>query len=111
MSGCVDWNFPAFDFAAKELRELGWRVINPADFGAKLGTSWAGNLARDLPLIPCADVVCTLPGWTDSNGATLECTFAFKAGIPCYAFHKVVAHGTAKQFMQEIRQGQRDGTD
>lgn len=38
MTGCPDLNRPAFDAAAKRLREQGHFVINPAELSAMFGT-------------------------------------------------------------------------
>lgn len=82
MSGKPDFNFPAFDEAADKLRKAGYRVINPADFGANPDESWERCVARDLAILPCADGIAILEGWWDSRGALLETDFAETAGKP-----------------------------
>lgn len=82
MSGHPDYNFAAFDRQAMRLRAAGYRVLNPADFGADPRHTWGDCLSRDLFVLGQAKGVATLDGWESSRGATLECEFARKAGIP-----------------------------
>jgi len=72
MAGLPDYNFPAFDEAAASLRALGWRVVSPADFGAKPGVPWETHLQRDLFILGHCDWLVQLPGWEQSDGARLE---------------------------------------
>ena len=81
MSGIDDFNFPAFDHAAGVLRERGYRVVNPADFGADPRHTWADCLGRDLYLVSQCHGVATLPDWEGSRGASLEVEFARRAGM------------------------------
>lgn len=94
MSGIPEWNFPAFDAASETLRRLGYRVINPADFGADEKWSWADCLARDLQFINHAAIVCQLPGWEDSRGANLEADVARRLGKAVVSFDELVRVGT-----------------
>ena len=80
MSGHDDHNFPAFDLYARSLRRRGYRVLNPADFGANPKYSWAECLHRDLMVLGYADVVALLPGWENSAGASLEKHVALALG-------------------------------
>jgi hypothetical protein len=84
MTGYQDFNFPAFDEAAEQLRAAGYDVINPADVDRSLGidpqvaslmpTEEAFNAAmrRDIPLVLSADGVALLMGWRQSRGAVIE---------------------------------------
>lgn len=80
MSGIPGHNFPAFDRAAQSLRDAGWRVVSPADFGAKPDKSWNDHLKRDLFILGECDVLVQLPGWENSRGASLEFTVAGQTG-------------------------------
>lgn len=82
MSGKPGYNFADFDRTAMRLRAAGYRVLNPADFGADPRHTWGDCLARDLFILGQASGVATLDGWGQSRGATLEIEFAQKAGIP-----------------------------
>lgn len=96
MSGMKDFNFPAFFEAERQLEELGYEVINPAhNDGATVqealqsaGTPespnklWSYYMKRDLPHVMDVDMLCVLPGWQKSKGATLEVTVARALGLP-----------------------------
>lgn len=70
MTGIPEHNRPLFNVKAQELREAGYKVINPADFKDH---SWVICLTRDLifMLLFCRKIA-TLPGWKKSNGGNLE---------------------------------------
>ena len=89
MSGLPSFNFPAFDAAARDLREQGYDVVSPAELdseefrarvlGAKgaeaeLLGAWGECLARDVRLIADTNIeaVVLLPDWWKSRGANLE---------------------------------------
>lgn len=77
MSGLLNNNVPAFNAAAKALRELRYKVVNPAelDKGEPCRT-WEDCLRRDIRhLTHCTDVA-TLKGYKKSRGATLEILIA-----------------------------------
>lgn len=78
MSGIPEFNFPAFNALAKELRGKGYEVINPAEHGAK--DSWEQYLAYDLKLLLQCDAIVMLPEWEQSKGAKLEYFFAVEHG-------------------------------
>lgn len=98
MSGIPQFNFPAFDAAAEKLRNIGHKVISPAELddpviraecmaspdGAPLkrsGGSWGHFLSRDVRIV--ADEVqgiILLNGWERSKGARLELTVALLCG-------------------------------
>ncbi len=109
MRGIPDFNFPAFDAKAAELRGMGHYVFSPADndrrrFGDdafKPGLNPTGNdpthaarlgmtdlqmrrllLGDDMAFI-CqhAERVIMLPGWENSKGAMAERALAIALGI------------------------------
>lgn len=96
MSGIKDWNFPAFFKAEAELEALGYKVINPAhNDGATVQDAlesagpvdrpnnlWSYYMRRDLPHVMEADMLCLLPGWQNSKGASLEVHVAKALGLP-----------------------------
>lgn len=73
MTGYDEWNHPAFHAMAKQLRDAGNTVINPAELHeASSEVPWDRYLRRDLTeLVKCSSVVL-LPGWRGSRGAQLE---------------------------------------
>lgn len=103
MRGIPEFNFPAFNAAAANLRAEGWTVFNPAEKdNERHGTDISkGNatgdesiaakdhgfnlreaLALDLDFI-CrqADAIGMLPGWERSKGATAEHATAVALGL------------------------------
>jgi hypothetical protein len=103
MSGIPNFNFPAFNAAAAQLRSDGHFVFNPAErdierhggvdisadnptgdpaLAAKThGFSLREALADDTAFI-CkeADAIAMLPGWENSKGARAEHALAFALG-------------------------------
>lgn len=82
MTGLPEFNFPAFNAAARHLRDAGFEVVNPADGGGDESKSWADYLRADLHLLLNCDGVADLPGWTRSKGARLENYVARSLGMP-----------------------------
>lgn len=83
MTGVADYNFPAFNRAAADLRSLGLEVVNPVELNEHLGTEadWHEYLRNDIKaLCDCTHLVL-LPGWEDSNGAHLELHLAHRLGL------------------------------
>jgi hypothetical protein len=103
MTGYPSFNFPAFDAAAKDLRERGIGVISPAEMddpetrdaamasldgapgsGTTNGEKWEDFLARDIQIVAdsSVDAVVVLDGWHESKGATFETDVARRLGKP-----------------------------
>lgn len=83
MTGHVDYNFPAFNAAATDLRARNYTVENPAEhFDGRTGLPWEIYLAKDMQLLveECWGVA-TLPGWAFSRGARLEVSLADYMGL------------------------------
>lgn len=99
MTGIPQFNFPAFDAAANDLRAVGHDVHSPAEMddpatraeamaspdgapgsGSANGETWGDFLARDVKLIADGGIetIFVLPGWQKSRGARQE-TFTGKA--------------------------------
>ena len=105
MTGYPQFNFPAFDAAAVELRARGYEVVSPAEMddpatraaalaspdgapgsGSTNGETWGEFLARDVKLIADGGVeaVFVMPGWERSRGCRLETFVARLCGLPIY---------------------------
>lgn len=98
MSGIPQFNIPAFDEMAAELRAHGHDVVSPAELDdpetravqmrsehglmsdLPPGDTWGMFLARDVKLLADdgIEAVVVLPGWSRSRGARLE-TFVASA--------------------------------
>lgn len=95
MSGYPEFNFPAFNAAAKKLRDEGWTVFNPAEKDSEkevqndssfatgnpqelMSNGWNFREAYlwDITKIIEGDAIYMLPGWEQSPGARGEHTVA-----------------------------------
>ncbi|MNO45549.1 hypothetical protein D3C76_358160 [compost metagenome] len=82
MTGIEDFNFPAFNAMADNMRAGGWHVENPADHGVVHGAEWADYLRYDVGRLATCEAIMLLPGWSKSKGANLEVTIARQLGMP-----------------------------
>ena len=102
MRGYENFNFPAFDYAAEQLRKEGHEVFSPAErdrdiHGTALENNATGDekqaekavgfslreaLAADTQYIALvADAIALLPGWEKSAGANAEMALAHALGL------------------------------
>ncbi|NWA25475.1 DUF4406 domain-containing protein [Pseudomonas gingeri] len=81
MTGIKDFNYPAFNAVAEQLRAKGYEVENPADHGIVEGAQWADYMAYDLTRLGLCGVICLLPDWERSRGARLEAHIAEQLGM------------------------------
>jgi hypothetical protein len=81
MTGLPEFNFPAFNAKAAELRAQGWHIENPAEHGIVEGATWADYLHFDLTRLATCEAMHLLPGWSASRGATLEVSIARALGM------------------------------
>lgn len=112
MTGIPQFNLPAFDEAASNLRIVlggdGVDVVSPAEIddpatrAASLASSdgllvdgllndetWGDFLSRDVKLVADeVDAIMVLPGWEKSKGARLEVFVARSVGKPVYDYDR-----------------------
>lgn len=87
MTGYPLFNFPAFHFAAKRARDLGYTVVSPAELNedaidANSESMRSVYMRRDIEaLLRCVGVL-VLPGWELSRGARLEVEIAVQLALP-----------------------------
>lgn len=87
MTGLPEYNYPLFNRVAKELRDTGVTVCNPAEFFGGKGDRTREEYMRESVrrLIAC-DHVLTLPDWDKSAGAILEIEIAKQIGMPVTSY-------------------------
>jgi hypothetical protein len=90
MSGVADSNFPAFHRAARELREAGYIVMNPAELNPEQGLPWATYLRRDIAVLVTCEAIALLPGHEASKGARLEHYIAQHLGMPAHTVQELL---------------------
>lgn len=80
MSGKKDYNYPTFNQLAEILRANGHTVFNPAEIPSPdclMGREiWIWYMKKAITMLMKADVIVLLPGWKDSEGASLEVLIA-----------------------------------
>ena len=110
MTGHPDFNYPAFHAAAKEWREQGHEVFNPAEnHDGRTDLPLAEYFKADLPQVCDADVIAVLPGWQHSKGASIEVTLANHLGKPVYdALTFAPYQETATQEAERLVHGARN---
>ena len=113
MTGIPQFNFPAFDALAQELRSRGYDVVSPAEMddpatraaalaspdgapgtGSPNGETWGDFLSRDVKLIADGGIeaIICLPGWNRSRGARLETFVAWLCGLAIYEWRPQFLH-------------------
>lgn len=121
-----NFNWPAFDHAARYLQSMGHTVFNPAEQDRLKGfdfSSLTGNenleeygfsirevLAEDMRWIALeADVVAVLPGWPLSSGALAEVALARAIGIPVADYLMIDEEGIIREIPAPSRDKRRSG--
>lgn len=81
MTGLPDDNYPAFHTAAKQLRDAGYLVVNPAETTLPRTAPWISHMRKDIAdMVNTCDAVATLPGVQNSRGAVIETGIATGLG-------------------------------
>lgn len=95
MTGIADFNYPAFNAVADQLRAQGFEVENPADHGIVEGAQWADYMAYDLTRLGLCGVIALLPDWEKSQGAKLEVLIAERLGMTVVNAHDLLTREIA----------------
>ena len=82
MTGLPEFNIPAFNYAAGELRVAGYEVENPADNSGDTTNDYRWYLRAGLTQLLRCEGVATLEGWWNSGGARWEVQTAGILGLP-----------------------------
>lgn len=121
MSNRPQFNFPAFDAAAADLRERGHEILSPAEMddddvreaalaspdgapGSAPGR-WEDFLARDIQVVcdPDTEAVIVLDGWEQSKGAQFEVDVARRLGKPILRYPDLEPIAEAEAQGGEVR--------
>lgn len=85
MTGYLNFNYPAFNAAANELRAAGYNVLNPVENNALNVTGEARSrewyMRHAIRQLVDADGVALLPGWASSRGACIEVDLAISLAM------------------------------
>lgn len=86
ISGAISGRLPEdvcedFERAEKQLKSLGWEVVNPLANGLTDAHTWEEHMRADLRLLLDCDMIAMLPGWGQSRGACLELRVAKELGM------------------------------
>ncbi len=94
MKNMADGNMQAFDEAEKQLKQLGYEVLNPRKIGEELNVrffemgkvpTYEDYLREDIiQMLEKCDAVLVLPGWRTSKGSKLEIANALACGIDVF---------------------------
>jgi len=79
MTGLPDFNYPAFNQTAGDLRAAGYHVENPAE--NEVRSTWAEYMKSAVAQLTACDKIKMLPGWEASRGARIEYQLAQDLGI------------------------------
>lgn len=86
MTGLPEFNYPAFNAAARDLRGRGYVALNPtldrkSPAEDPPGMTWVDYMRAALVMVTKADGIALLPGWEQSRGARLEVDVARALGM------------------------------
>jgi nucleoside 2-deoxyribosyltransferase len=82
-----------FGWAAKQLTDRGYAVINPADLFKVAPVEemeYEDIMDVALVLLSKADYLIQLPGWEASKGACIECGYARAQSMPVLALAELL---------------------
>lgn len=66
---------------------MGFKVVNPHENGLKPSATYNQHLVKDIELMLECDAIYLLKGWTDSEGAVIECFVADTRGLRVLSYH------------------------
>ena len=101
MTGCPQYNFPAFLEAEEELKSRGWQVSSPARMDIDRGFNPIKNpkavftddmllpaIRMDIAAILDSDAIAMLDNWAESKGAKAEYYIARWAGKKLFRYYQ-----------------------
>lgn len=118
MTGYDQFNFPAFESAAAQLREYGYAVCSPAETDQFLGVgnmTHAQYLRFDFARVMEADFLVALDGWERSLGALSEILMAVRMGTKVWRWttfesYDLVTYEDVAQAISDLHLGKTQAT-
>jgi hypothetical protein len=93
MSNLPEFNYPAFNAAAAELRARGYTVVSPTELhDGDTSRPYDFYLRLGLRALLDCDEIVLLPGWEDSPGACLEREIAQALGMAITHWAAIEVH-------------------
>lgn len=92
MTGIENYNFPAFEEAARQLRERNLEILSPHEIDHGETQETRGSLdyktyiKAGLDLLLSCDAIILLPGWYNSRGCIMETSIANTLEYPIYNY-------------------------
>jgi hypothetical protein len=97
MTGIPEFNYPAFNAAAAELRARGYTVVSPTELhDGDTSRPYDFYLRLGLRALLDCDEIVLLPGWEDSRGACLEREIAQALGMAITHWAAIADEGEAE---------------
>lgn len=97
MTGKPDYNRPAFNAAADQLRAAGFHVTNPAQAAPPCpDPEWSDWIRAGIMSTLCCHGLALLPGTGHSRGAKLELSVGFELGLPIHSVAGWIAYAQTK---------------
>jgi hypothetical protein len=93
MRGIPEWNYPAFDAAAKRWKDAGHQPFSPAALDRAVGNDGTTQfddralrhaIMMDTACLYAADAIALLPGWEKSMGTAVELSLAQFLGLDVF---------------------------
>jgi len=89
ISGMPELNKIKFEIATKQLRHLGYEVVNPHELCIGIpAAEWEKCMKICICALCFCEVMIMLDDWQDSRGATLEFIIARSLGIKTISLHE-----------------------
>lgn len=95
MTGIPEFNYPAFNQAAAQLREKGYEVENPAENPAPESGAWVDWMRLAIKQMADCDTIVLLDGWQKSKGALIELKLAGDLGLSILTLAEMLAYEPA----------------
>lgn len=87
ITGLTNDNRLAFERAKQALSLMGFKPVNPHENGLQPGATYNQHLVKDIELLLECDAIYLLKGWTDSDGAMIECFIADNRNLRVFSYH------------------------